>query len=60
MWNERYSTQEYVFGKAPSKFVMAQASSLAPNSKIYLPADGEGRNSCYLAGLGHKVYASDY
>lgn len=60
MWNERYSTQEFVFGKAPSQFVEKFAPNLKPNSKILLPADGEGRNSCYLASLGHEVFATDY
>lgn len=60
MWNNRYSTEEYVFGKAPSQFVTKYAQRLKPNSKILLPADGEGRNSCYLASLGHEVFASDY
>jgi SAM-dependent methyltransferase len=60
MWDDRYLQNEFVFGKSPSQFVMAQAASIAPNSKIYLPADGEGRNSCFLASLGHEVYASDY
>ncbi len=60
MWNERYSTQEFIFGKEPSQFVKKYAASLWPKSKILLPADGEGRNSCYLASLGHDVYASDY
>ncbi len=59
-WDDRFSASEFIFGKAPSQFVKKFANQLKPNSKIYLPADGEGRNSCYLASLGHEVYASDY
>lgn len=60
MWDERFSTDEYIFGKTPSQFVTKFAPSLKPNSKILLPADGEGRNSCYLASLGHVVFANDF
>lgn len=60
MWDDRFSASEFIFGKAPSQFVEKFANQLKPNSKIYLPADGEGRNSCYLASLGHETFASDY
>ncbi len=60
MWDERFSTEEYIFGKEPSQFVKKFAPILKPNSKILLPADGEGRNSCYLASLGHEVFANDF
>ncbi len=60
MWNERFSTDEYIFGKAPSQFVAKFAPRLKPNSKILLPADGEGRNSCFLASLDHEVHANDF
>lgn len=60
MWDDRFSASEFIFGKSPSQFVEKFANHLKPNSKIYLPADGEGRNSCYLASLGHETFASDY
>lgn len=59
-WDLRYSTDAYIFGKEPSRFVMAHALNIAPASRIFLPADGEGRNSVFLAALGHKVTACDY
>ena len=59
-WDLRYSSDAYVFGKEPSRFVTAYALNIAPGSRIFLPADGEGRNSVFLAALGHKVTACDY
>lgn len=59
-WNERYSTADYVFGREPSRFVVASEPSLARGSRVLCIADGEGRNSVYLAGKGHRVAANDY
>lgn len=35
------------------------AHFLAPGSRVLVVADGEGRNSVHLAGLGHDVLAMD-
>lgn len=59
-WDDRFNTEEYIFGRTPSQFVQKYANRLAPNSDVFLPADGEGRNSVYLAQLGHNVHAFDY
>lgn len=59
-WNARYAaTSDYVFGTAPSQFVVTHAERLKPASRVLLPADGEGRNAVYLAGRGHKATATD-
>ena len=58
MWNERYSTDEYIFGTEPNGFLEAVADQLKPGSVLCL-ADGEGRNSVYLARLGFDVTAMD-
>lgn len=58
-WNERYSQAGYLFGEEPSAFINRHAHWLLPGSNVLLPADGEGRNSVYLARLGHKVTATD-
>ena len=59
-WNERFATSDYVFGREPSQFVVRMESKLARGSRVLCIADGEGRNSVYLAGKGHKVDANDY
>ncbi|MFN7112460.1 MAG: SAM-dependent methyltransferase [Brevundimonas sp.] len=59
-WDARYAaTDDYVFGTAPSRFLLNHAKVLMPASRILAPADGEGRNSVYLASLGHDVVATD-
>lgn len=58
-WNERYSSDEYLFGTAPNAFLAREVNRLAPGSKVLAVADGEGRNSTFLAQHGHKVIATD-
>ncbi len=60
MWDERYSTDDYVYGTEPNDFLREQASLIgeAPKRVLCL-ADGEGRNGVYLAGLGHWVTSVD-
>lgn len=59
MWNKRYDRPDYLFGTEPAAFVAEQAAILKPGSDVLCVADGEGRNSVYLAGLGHAVTAFD-
>ncbi|UDF05784.1 cyclopropane-fatty-acyl-phospholipid synthase family protein [Asticcacaulis sp. AND118] len=59
VWDQRYDREDYLFGTRPSAFVERHAPRLAAGSSLLLPADGEGRNSVYLAGLGHLVTATD-
>jgi SAM-dependent methyltransferase len=57
MWNERYSGEDYLFGTEPAAFLVAQAHHLPPGARVLSVADGEGRNSVWLAGQGHRVVA---
>ncbi|MGV8985676.1 MAG: SAM-dependent methyltransferase [Cypionkella sp.] len=59
MWNERFSGQDYLFGTEPADFLRREAANLAPRQKILCVADGEGRNSVFLAQQGHQVTAMD-
>jgi SAM-dependent methyltransferase len=59
MWHERFSTDEYVYGKEPNEFVV-EAAKLMPKGKVLCIAEGEGRNSVYLASLGFDVTAWDF
>jgi SAM-dependent methyltransferase len=60
MWNERYAAASgYLFGTEPAIFLKQHAPRLRPGSRVLCLADGEGRNSVYLAGLGMEVTAMD-
>lgn len=58
-WNARYSPEEYLFGTHPNAFLAREIHRLDPGSKILAIADGEGRNSVFLAQHGHHVVATD-
>lgn len=58
-WDQRYTQPGYLFGTEPADFVRAQAGVLDPGARVLCIADGEGRNSTYLAGQGHRVTAFD-
>jgi SAM-dependent methyltransferase len=59
MWDERYSIDDYLFGTEPADFLVAHAHVIEVPSRVLVVADGEGRNSVYLAQLGHDVLAMD-
>jgi SAM-dependent methyltransferase len=59
MWNDRYATDDFVFGKAPSQFLVAQQDYLEPGLSALAVADGEGRNSVYMAQKGLEVTAME-
>ncbi len=58
MWNERYNTEEYVYGRDPNVFFARSLGPLSPG-KLLLPGEGEGRNAAYAASLGWEVEAFD-
>lgn len=59
MWNERYAGDEYLFGTEPADFLPRVAEWLKPGETVLAIADGEGRNSVWLAGQGLRVTAFD-
>lgn len=61
IWNRRYreAGDAYLFGTAPNAFLAREAHRLAPGSHVLSVADGEGRNSVWLAGRGHRVTATE-
>lgn len=59
-WHERFSVKEYVYGKEPNAFVVEAAQVIPVEAKVLCIAEGEGRNSVYLASLGYDVTAWDY
>lgn len=59
MWNKRFAGQDYLFGREPNEYLRSQASLLAPGGRALCVADGEGRNSVWLARQGLQVEAFD-
>jgi len=58
MWDQRYATDEYVYGTQPNDFLVEAAAGLPPGRVLCL-AEGEGRNAVWLAQQGHRVLAVD-
>ncbi|MDF7801051.1 class I SAM-dependent methyltransferase [Pontiellaceae bacterium B1224] len=58
MWDERYKTEDYVYGLEPNDFLLENVDQLKPGSVLCL-AEGEGRNAVFLAKQGFDVTAMD-
>jgi len=59
MWEERYATPDYLFGKDPSIFITEKTEYLKAGQTALVVADGEGRNSVFMAEQGLVVTAMD-
>lgn len=57
-WDQRYATEEYVYGTEPNVFFKSQIEKISPG-KVLMVAEGEGRNAVYAAQLGWQVVAFD-
>lgn len=58
-WDARFARDDYIFGTAPNVFLAAQRARLRPGQYALCVADGEGRNSVWLAQQGLVVTAFD-
>lgn len=60
-WSSRYrdAGDDYLFGTAPNAFLTREAHRLLPGSAVLSVADGEGRNSVWLAKQGMTVTATE-
>ena len=60
-WSARYrdAGDDYLFGTAPNKFLASQAERFSAGMKVLAVADGEGRNSVWLAEQGCAVTATE-
>jgi len=57
MWNERYSSEDYIYGTEPNAFLAEHAAKLT--GPVLSLAEGEGRNGVFLASLGLDVLGVD-
>jgi len=59
-WESRFSVGEYLFGERPNAYLASKSGLLAKGSRALSIADGEGRNSVWLAQQGLSVDAFDF
>lgn len=59
IWNQRYAGSEFLFGTEPNAWLREHVSALSRGGRILSVADGEGRNSVWLAKQGFAVDAFD-
>jgi SAM-dependent methyltransferase len=59
-WEARYSVPDYIFGKEPNYFLAKSKHLLPKSGRALAVADGEGRNSVWLAEQGFDVHAIDF
>jgi SAM-dependent methyltransferase len=57
MWNQRYDSDEFVYGTEPNTFLAQNARLLI--GPVLCLAEGEGRNAVFLASLGLEVLGVD-
>ncbi|MBL8349362.1 MAG: class I SAM-dependent methyltransferase [Burkholderiaceae bacterium] len=58
-WNRRFSSDEFLFGTEPNAWLKAHAGVWRSGQRVLCVADGEGRNSVWLARRGLQVDAFD-
>ena len=58
MWDERFSAEEFAYGKDPNQFLRENYEAI-PKGRVLSLAEGEGRNAVFLAKQGYAVTAVD-
>jgi SAM-dependent methyltransferase len=58
-WNQRFGGDAYLFGTAPNEWLREHANVWSADQRVLCVADGEGRNSVWLAQRGLQVEAFD-
>lgn len=56
-WDSRYKGPEYAYGTEPNDYLVAQMGLIPKGGRVLCLADGEGRNSVFLAEQGFQVTA---
>src|ERR1700751_1149467 len=59
-WQARFATPDYAFGKEPNYFLKSCHKLLPRHGRALAVADGEGRNSVWLAAQGLDVLSLDF
>lgn len=58
-WNQRFAADGYLFGTEPNTWLREHAGVWPAGQRVLCVADGEGRNSVWLAQRGLRVDAFD-
>jgi cyclopropane fatty-acyl-phospholipid synthase-like methyltransferase len=58
-WDARFAADDYIFGTDPNAWLAQHAPLLQPGMRVLAVADGEGRNSVWMAERGLVVDAFD-
>lgn len=58
-WDQRFSQPDFLFGTEPNTYLERHRSLFSSGKKALAVADGEGRNSVWLAKQGVEVDAFD-
>lgn len=58
-WNKRFEHADYLFGTLPNVYLQSHAGLYPASGQALCVADGEGRNSVWLARQGLQVDAFD-
>lgn len=58
-WNQRFGSDDFIFGTAPNEWLREHTGVWRPGQRVLCVADGEGRNSVWLAQQGLVVDAYD-
>jgi SAM-dependent methyltransferase len=58
-WNRRFADDGFLFGSEPNAWLREHATLWSPGDRVLCVADGEGRNSVWLARQGLTVDAFD-
>lgn len=59
MWNSRFQQPDYIFGTEPNAYLRQHGHLWQRGQRVLCVADGEGRNSVWLARQGLAVDAFD-
>lgn len=57
-WDDRFSSEEYVYGEVPNEYFHSRFTQFDPG-EILFAAEGEGRNAVFAAKCDWKVTAFD-
>lgn len=58
-WDQRFDRDDFLFGTRPNAFLQQHAGVWPAGARVLCVADGEGRNSVWLARQGLQVEAFD-